>query len=35
MTKLMKRLPVSDMTRYRMFLAGLHLTQQAARPTAP
>lgn len=35
MSSSMKKLPVSDMTRYRMFLAWLHLTQQVARPTAP
>jgi hypothetical protein len=29
------KLPVSEMARYRMFLAYLHGTQQAARPTAP
>jgi hypothetical protein len=29
-----KKLPVSEMARYRMFLAWLHTTQQVARPTA-
>jgi hypothetical protein len=34
MSNPLKKLPVSDMTRYRMFLAWLHTTQQVARPTA-
>lgn len=32
---LAKKLPLSEMARYRAFLAYLHLTQQVARPTAP
>lgn len=31
----LEKLPLSEMGRYRLFLAYLHATQQAARPTAP